>query len=332
MSRRTPELNQEDPPPGELEDMEKMVALMRAIHHDQRDGRVLRAQHAKDTGCVKARFVVERDLPDEYQRGVFKTPKSHEAVIRFSNASEFAESDDKGTPRGMAIKVLDVDGERVPEDVSGTTQDFLLVDSPAFIFRSVKDYTALFALRKRLRLDLLALLAYAPFYPRQALNILKAKRNKIQDSLIRQYWSMVPFRLGTRAAKFTAKPPGEASLVRPARTTEGTLIQKLVIHLKEDGASFDFMAQLQKHPARMPIEDASVEWSVEESPFYKVATIEIPRQDLGSEEMRRFRSSCEDLSFSPWHALADHRPIGGLNRLRLLAYQASVHRRLEMPS
>src|SRR6516225_9721607 len=101
MSRRTLELDQEDPPPGELEDMEKMVALIRAIHHGQRDGRVLRAQHAKDTGCVKARFVVERHLPDEYRRGVFRTPMSYEAVIRFSNGSEFAESDEKGTPRGM---------------------------------------------------------------------------------------------------------------------------------------------------------------------------------------------------------------------------------------
>jgi hypothetical protein len=332
MSRRKPELDQEDPPPDENDDIKKMVELIRAIHHAQRDGRVLRAQHAKDTGCVKARIVVERDLPDEYRRGVFRTQKPYDAVIRFSNGSEFAESDGKGTPRGMAIKVLSVEGERVPEDSGGTVQDFLLVDSPAFIFGAVKDYTALFALRKRLRFDLLALLAFAPFYPRQALNILKAKRNKIENSLIRQYWSMAPFLLGTRAAKFSAMPPNKKGNASSTGDLEGTLVQKLATHLKGNDATFDFMVQLQTDPVRMPIEDASVEWSESASRFRKVATIEIPRQDLGSEEMRRFRASCEDLSFNPWHSLAEHRPLGGLNRLRRVAYEASVRRRLEMPS
>src|SRR4051812_34225165 len=143
---------------------------------------------------------------------------------------------------------------------------------------------------------------------------------------------MTPFRLGTRAAKFTAKPPGENANASPTGALEGTLIRKLATHLKGSDASFDFMVQPQKDPVRMPIQDASVEWSESASPFRKVATIEIPRQALGSEEMRRFRASCEALSFNPWHSLAEHRPLGGLNRLRRVAYEASVRRRLEMPS
>ena len=32
-------------------------------------------------------------------------------------------------------------------------------------------------------------------------------------------------------------------------------------------------------------------------------------------------SFCENLSFSPWHCLDDHRPLGGINRARRFVYQ-----------
>ena len=327
------QLNAEYPPPDESADIQKMVELIRAIHHPQRDGRVLRAQHAKDTGCVQAQFIVGPDLPDEYRYGVFREARTYDAIIRFSNASEFAESDAAGTPRGMAIKILHVDGERAIEGDGESSQDFLLVDSPAFIFRAVKDYTALFALRVRFKNDLLALLTYLlTLHGPQTARILKAKFNRIKGSLIRQYWSMSPFRLGPRAVKFTAKPGtsnAQSSPVQGPRDAENFLFQALAGHLKGNVASFDFMVQFQKDPLRMPIEDASVEWKESDSPFRKVATVSIPAQDLGSGEMRAFRASCENLSFNPWHALADHRPLGGLNRLRRAAYEVSVQHRLK---
>jgi hypothetical protein len=81
----------------------------------------------------------------------------------------------------------------------------------------------------------------------------------------------------------------------------------------------------------MPIEDASVEWKESDSSFRKVATLRIPAQDLGSAAMQAFRASCEHLSFNPWHTLADHLPLGGLNRLRRIAYEVSVQRRRQTP-
>jgi hypothetical protein len=92
------------------------------------------------------------------------------------------------------------------------------------------------------------------------------------------------------------------------------------------------MVQFQEDPVSMPIEDASVEWNESRSRFRKVGTIRIPAQDLESPEMLEFRNSCEVLSFNPWHALADHRPLGGLNRLRRGSYEMSVRRRLQKPS
>ena len=145
------ELDREYPPPDEPADIQDMVELIKFIHHPQADGRVLRVQHAKDTGCVKLRFIVDPNLPDECRFGVFKESRTFDVVVRFSNSSEFVEKDSAGSARGMAVKLLDVEGERAIDGDSGLSQDFLLVDRPAFVFRAVKDYTALFALRRRLK-------------------------------------------------------------------------------------------------------------------------------------------------------------------------------------
>jgi hypothetical protein len=77
------------------------------------------------------------------------------------------------------------------------------------------------------------------------------------------------------------------------------------------------MVQPQVPGKNMPIEDPTVEWSERDSPFVTVATITVPKQDFDSERQNTF---CENLSFSPWHALDAHRPIGGLNRLRKAVY------------
>ena len=73
----------------------------------------------------------------------------------------------------------------------------------------------------------------------------------------------------------------------------------------------------------MLIEDASAEWKESESPFRKVATVRIPvkisvRRDAGV--LRRMREPL----VHPRHALAEHRPLGGLNRLRRVAYEVSL--------
>jgi hypothetical protein len=328
-------LNEEYPPADEPADIRKMVALIDALHHPQNDGRVLRAQHAKDTGCVKALLTVLPGLSPEFCFGVFREPRTYPVIIRFSNASDSVMSDSSGTPRGMAIKILQVEGERAIDGDGESSQDFLLVDSPAFIFSAVKDYTILFALRQRLRFDMLAILAYFFIYPSQTLRLIKSSRNKINNSLIRQYWSMSPFRLGPRAVKFSAKPQDanvSTASEEGAESDFNFLVARLADSLKANDASFDFMVQFQEDPVSMPIEDASVEWNESRSPFRKVATIRIPAQDLESPEMMEFRNSCEVLSFNPWHALADHRPLGGLNRLRRGAYEMSVRRRLRKPS
>lgn len=59
-----------------------------------------------------------------------------------------------------------------------------------------------------------------------------------------------------------------------------------------------------------------------------MATVTLPKQDFDTDQQNEF---CEGLSFSPWHALPAHRPIGGLNRVRKAVYLGDVrYRRTKM--
>jgi hypothetical protein len=77
------------------------------------------------------------------------------------------------------------------------------------------------------------------------------------------------------------------------------------------------MVQLQADPKRMPVENPMVLWDETRSPFQRVAIIRIPKQDPTE---FKDRALAETLSFTPWHALPDHRPLGAINRTRRIVY------------
>lgn len=72
----------------------------------------------------------------------------------------------------------------------------------------------------------------------------------------------------------------------------------------------------------MPIEDATVEWPQEQSPFITVARLVLPPQTCWSDALSK--EIDDNMSFNPWHALAAHRPLGSVMRARRPSYAASV--------
>jgi hypothetical protein len=77
----------------------------------------------------------------------------------------------------------------------------------------------------------------------------------------------------------------------------------------------------------MDVEDSRIEWTEVQAPFYKVATIRIPAQTFDTPQQNVF---CENLSFTPWHALPEHKPLGVTNRLRKVIYDHISRVRHEM--
>ena len=78
--------------------------------------KMLRQIHTKMHGCVKASFAIEPNLPDTLKVGVFGKPGSYPAWVRFSNANSTPQPDAKKDIRGIAIKLMNVKGDKILND------------------------------------------------------------------------------------------------------------------------------------------------------------------------------------------------------------------------
>lgn len=318
------ELNKEYPAPDEQEVNEKLIVLIKRII-EQRDtsGITRRDVHVKGHAGVRAEFVVEPGLPEEFRVGVFKEPRTFPAWIRFSNSSENPSEDIKKDIRGFALKLMGVEGEKLIEtQKDATTQDFIFLSTNQFLTKDAKDFYLLVesgALNKKKSLsDYFGITRYFLTRPRVGLSLLRGLR-KFPNLLEMQWFSTTPYLFGGRAVKYGLKPWIKTKSELPQNPSDNYLRERLVEHLAREGTSFDFMVQFQLDPDREPIEDSLVVWKEENTPFHKVATINIPRQKIDSPEQMAFT---ENLSFNPWHCLPEHRPLGSANRMRKAVYIA----------
>src|SRR5262249_37238564 len=162
---------------------------------------------------------------------------------------------------------------------------------------------------------------------------LRSSLKLIPNPLLTQYWSTTPYRLGPHLAiKFTVKPKlsTEETGIRRWRgffSCGFSLKQQLETRLGSRDARFDFYIQRFKDLTSTPIEDSKAEWTEQVAPLEHVATITIPAGQVMSYERDVF---CENLSFSPWHCLPEHKPLGAVNRVRKAVYLAISRLRREL--
>jgi hypothetical protein len=300
-------------------------------------GRIRRGQHAKATGCVRGVFTIRDDVRNDLRHGVFRQPnRSFQAIIRFSNSSETIDPDGKANARGMAIKLLDVDGTPAIPGANHRCQDFLTINHPVFPFATPAEFVKFFDIRETpLMGDPLAAAWLALFHARHFKIAAHILGEIVASPLELTYWSGSPYWLGPsgttggRAVKYSLVPrfEGTAPPGDPHNMPDDYLSQALERHLKTREAVFEFRVQPQTDPVAMPVEDASVEWDETVSKPIPVATLAIGVQDVNSPEGRALAEECEAMAFSPWNALAEHRPMGGINRLRRAVYLASQAKR-----
>jgi hypothetical protein len=316
------ELYREYPQPEEASVAQSIISLMQAqMIKNSAAGKTLRDVHSKTHGCVKGFFAVEPDLPKELRVGVFSAPRRFSAWIRFSNAGGFAPvggtvADSVRDVRGMAIKLLDVPGKKLlAGEEDATTQDFLLFTAREFLGGGPKHF---FDLMAAVTSHKLALPWFLLKNPRMTLVFLRSLK-KHSNLFHLQYFSAVPYALGPLAVKYSVKPHAPRHMVFSDPPTDNFLRDRMVKQLAEGDVVFDFRIQVQADPHTMPIEDGFAVWDEVASPYRKVATITIPKQNFDSPELLR---CCENSSFNPWHCLPEHRPMGAINRVRRIVYQA----------
>lgn len=299
-------------------------------------GRAVRAVHAKAHGLFEGTFTVDDALPPELAQGLFAHAGEYPAVFRISTNPGDILDDNVVLPRGIALKVERVTGEREP-GAEGDGQDFLMVNAPAFAAPSADKFAA--------KLKLLAAttdraegakvaLSTVLGYINGALGKVGLESKALAGMgglpqvhpLGETYFSTVPFRYGDHVAKFRLRPlsPSLTALTDTVIDTSGRP-DGLRETIREDAANLTgewaFEVQLLRNLEKQPIEDASVEWKEEDSPFVQVATLRVEPQDTWAED--KVRRIDETLHFSPWNALAAHKPLGGINRARRRAYKHS---------
>ncbi|WP_421548476.1 catalase family protein [Pseudomonas sp. QD4] len=321
---------QEQIPPGEAAMTQGIIQTAVRIVDQHREGtRYLRDAHAKAHGCVKAEVQVLEQLAPELRQGVFAEPgKTWQANIRLSNGNAYPQFDSIRDARGMAIKLLDVAGPQLLKDQPlRTEQDFVMFNHPNFFVSDVAEYAQNVAAQA----DGKKVLAFFPGWdPRswqvRHLFIALATLSPAPTSPTQTtYFSVSPYKFGSANAKFRVAPDPAScpSYELPAQNQDlpNFLRSALTQQLSTDRVAACFVLQIQRQdPSKyMPLEDTSIEWRESDAPFETVARVRIAPQDFDTPAQNL---ACDNQSFNPWFGLEEHRPIGGINRLRKAVYEA----------
>jgi len=344
----------EVPDEDEAETRDELVKTLRSISETtfKDSGHATRSVHAKSHGLLRAELRVLDDLAPVLAQGIFAKPGSWPVVMRLSTVPGDILDDSISTPRGLAIKVIGVEGKRLQDSEDAVTQDFVLVNGPAFSAPGAKKF-----------LTVLKLLAFttdkAPGLKKALSAIFRGTERAIEafggksgtlkalgghpetHILGETFFSQVPILFGPYMAKVSIAPISvelkqlvNASL--DVNDRPNGLREAVVNFFAATAGEWELRIQLCTDLNTMPVEDASVAWPEEQSPYIAVARITAKPQLAWSET--RARVIDDSMSFSPWHGIAAHRPIGSVMRIRKVAYEMSANframhngRRIEEP-
>jgi hypothetical protein len=336
----------EIPEQDEQQTIQALVSTLQSISDvTARDsGHGYRSVHIKSHGVLRGNLTVAPGLPPELKQGIFGQEQVYETVIRLSTSPGDFLADSVSTPRGLALKVIGVQGERLQGDATDNTQDFLLVSGPAFVNKDAKSFlsglqllaktTNKFPECKKVISSVLRGLAKLVESLGGESATLKAMGGYPETHILgEQFFTQVPVLYGPYMAKLSVRPasPGLLALVGKhvdSRDNPHALRQAVNAFFATHAGQWEVLVQLCRNLDTMPIEDAAVVWPEHESPYLKVATIDVKPQQAWDDKLT---PPIEDkLAFSPWTGIAAHRPLGSVMRARKLAYQHSSNFRRQM--
>jgi hypothetical protein len=314
-------LVEEKPLAGEDECVQAIIRDMTAYMNDHyKPGTYERGGNTKTHGVVRAEFVVRDDLPANFRKGVFAEPRSFPAWVRFGGPGPALPPDieDVGV-LSIGIKLIGVPGPKLLDDEK-FTQDFTGITTPIFTTPDVRENVKVQALSRK---GLPIFYFINPFDSHLLDGFFQSLWARTQTSpLETQYWGCVPYLLGTgQAMQYTVRPKSSrrTQVPRlPLRPSDNYLRESMAATLSREDVEMDFLIQLQTDAHRMPIENASVRWPEKLSPYVPAALLRIPKQKFDSPAQLAF---AHHLSYNPWHAVPEHRPLGNQNRARYRIYQ-----------
>lgn len=344
--RYTPQIETIDPDLDRL--LEQIIAFwekkVRESPVAEGSGRAVRGAHAKTYGVVKAEVQILRHVLPAYAQGIYGTPGRHDAVIRFSSASNHLGADATlGGVLGCALKIFDVPGTKLVEDEpNSTTFDLVLKNNPVFVANTAKHYLVLQELGNNLPNYVAR--GKAGFHQfltdfvtgkgtfeksdwawDELFAFVKAAQTPVRNPLLTTFWTMAAVRHGEYVAKVRVAPvPENTTRVihreLDLRSRPDVFYPTLVDELQASAFDFDLQIQLCTNLEAMPVNDTTVEWPEKLSPYVTVGRVHIPRQDISGTENSE---KADALAFNQWRVTEAHRPLGEIMQVRRI-YTASA--------
>jgi hypothetical protein len=331
--------------PDEIETTQGLIDTLTKIqcrvYEDSSHGE--RGVHAKSHGLLAGELTVLDGLPAELAQGLFATRASYPVVMRLSTIPGDVLDDAISTPRGMALKVVGVPGERVAGSEAQVTQDFLFANGPVFAAPGPKKFLGSLKL-------LAATTDRAPGLKKILSSVMRGAERALEsvggqsstlltlggypeiNPLGDTYYSQAPILFGNYMAKICMVPISASlrALIKAPVDLEGKpdgLREAVSEFFRTQSAEWELRAQLCTDIDTMPIEDVSKPWPENDSPYRAVARVALGPQPSWNEA--RKASIDEGMAFNPWHALAAHRPLGAVMRVRKQAYAVTSRLRAE---
>lgn len=314
---------------------ETMLSISKKTYEN--GGHAMRSVHAKSHGILHGRIEVLADLPPQLAQGIFSTPATYDAVMRLSSTPGDLLHDSVSTPRGLAVKLLDVPGERLAGAENSASQDFIGVNGKQFNASSAKAFLKNLKLlaattdraegmKKLVSRTLRGIEGILEAVGGESA-ALKAMGGQQEVHILGEsFFGQLPIRFGDHVAKFGIVP-GNADLRaltdRPldVDAAPNALRDAVSAYFRNHDAVWEFQVQLCSDASEMSIEDAAAVWDEEISPFVTIARLTAPAQISWDEG--RSEAENDALGFRPWNGVIAHRPLGSIMRMRKLAYQMS---------
>lgn len=284
---------------AEMIDLIRSVSLARQKEDAQ--GVMRRFNQLKTIACVVGEMEV-LTVAEQHRVGLFSKPKSYPVILRFANATKMDDRD--ADVRGLSIRVMDVDQGQGGMGI----QDFTLNTHPALFAGTPEIFLSFIRATEADRQWWFFIT-----HPMSLWNGFKGRKNPTSPLSV-DYHSATPILFGTGMAIKYATRSCSATATAVA-DDHAEYLRDALQHDLQSEQCIDFQVQFQTDVDLMPIEDAAVTWPEDISPFVTLAKIKLPPQTLEIAE-------CEKMTFNPWNALAQHRPLGGINRVRRQVYDS----------
>ncbi len=313
----------ENVPADESERFERYATELRAMQRNRaKGGNRSRALHAKGHVGATGELVISEGLPDALRVAVFAEPKRWPVYVRFSNGTGRRQKDAAPDVRGIALKLVGVPGRKLIKGLEDKrTQDFLFIPTPNMPLRTPAEFVALV---KAVETPALMVPRLFGSFGLGTFGLLKslATAPRVTSMHAVPFYTALPIRFGQTAAKLALFP--ESFVPGARRGSDDSLREDLVERLRAGPLEWSLRVQLFVDEQTTPIEDASVRWPEDRAPFHEVARLVLPQQDPSSPRGVKLGEYVESLSFDPWHAVEELRPLGAMMRARAAAYRESV--------